>query len=86
MKMLKLKLNQFRESENAVEQAVTKLARDKVYLTDEIRAERLRQGITLREFAIRVGITAAYLSDLELGRRFPAEKNLIRIIESLNQG
>ena len=33
------------------------------------RARRLRRGLSLRETARRAGISAAHLSDIELGRR-----------------
>ena len=35
----------------------------------ELRASRLRVGVTLRAFARGLGLSAAYISDVELGRR-----------------
>ena len=34
-----------------------------------LRAERLKTKLTLREFAARLGFSAPYISDVELGRR-----------------
>lgn len=34
-----------------------------------MKQERQQTGLTLREVARRMGFTAAYISDLELGRR-----------------
>ena len=38
---------------------------------DVIRAGRKKRGFSLRAFANRMKISAAYLSDIELGRRTP---------------
>lgn len=43
-----------------------------------IRAARQRKGLTLREVARRLGISAAYLSDMELDRRNPPSGTLRR--------
>lgn len=42
-----------------------------------ITATRMDQGISLRRMAEQLGITAAYLSDLEKNRRQPPEKPLL---------
>jgi transcriptional regulator with XRE-family HTH domain len=42
-----------------------------------IRELREEQDLSLREFARRLGnLSAAFISDVELGRRFPSEKIL----------
>jgi transcriptional regulator with XRE-family HTH domain len=38
-----------------------------------IRRLRLAQNLTLRELARRLGFSAAYVSDVELGRRNPGQ-------------
>ena len=38
---------------------------------DKIKSERLKRKISLREFSRRLGISAAYLVDIEKGRRLP---------------
>lgn len=43
-------------------------------LADSIRPVRQAKGITLREAARQIGVSAAFLSDVELGRRFPNDK------------
>jgi transcriptional regulator with XRE-family HTH domain len=54
-----------------------------VTLGQRIRERRLELGITLREFARRVGVSAPYLTDLEAGRRHPGPEVLVRIAEAL---
>lgn len=82
---LKTALNNLRHAELVVDEANQNLSKSKILLTDEIRKERLKQGITIRAFALKVGITSAFLCDLELGRRFPSEKNLLKIIKGLSE-
>lgn len=83
--MLTEALNNLRSAEKEVDKAQAELARKKIELTDEIRKERMRQGKTIRSFALDIGITSAFLCDLELGRRFPAERNLQKIIDGLTK-
>lgn len=45
----------------------------------QLRREREDSGISLRHLAKRIGISAAYLSDLELGRRTMREAIAQRI-------
>ena len=52
-------------------------------LGEFIREKREAAGLSLRELARRVEITAPFLSDIELGRRAPAEKNLALIAKEL---
>ena len=44
-----------------------------------IREERDKRDISLRELARRLQITPPFLSDIELGRRFPSEATLSAI-------
>ncbi len=37
----------------------------------------------MREFARQIGISAAFLSDIELGRRYPSDEMLARIAHQL---
>jgi transcriptional regulator with XRE-family HTH domain len=55
-------------------------------LGEEIRRRRLEAGITLRKFAVKVGISAAHLSDVEHDRRRPSEDVLKRIAAELKRG
>lgn len=55
-------------------------------LGEEIRRRRLEAGITLRKFAVKVGISAAHLSDVEHDRRRPSEEVLKRIAAELKRG
>lgn len=52
-------------------------------LGEFIREKREATGLSLRELARRLEITAPFLSDIELGRRAPAEKNLALIAKEL---
>jgi transcriptional regulator with XRE-family HTH domain len=52
-------------------------------LGERIRARRTELGITLREFARRVEVSAPYLTDLEAGRRHPGPEVLQRIAVAL---
>ena len=49
------------------------------------RIRELRDGmdVSLREFAKKLGVTPAHLSDIELGRRFPSDALLKRIAANL---
>lgn len=48
-------------------------------LGEYIRELRDKADLSLRELAEKVGVSAAFLSDVELGRRFPKEENLKKI-------
>ncbi len=43
-----------------------------------MRRRRIAKGMTLRDLARRLGLTASYLCDLELGRRRWTATNLAR--------
>lgn len=46
-------------------------------LGEYIRELRDKKNLSLREFAAKIGdLSAAFLSDIELGRRYPSEKVL----------
>src|SRR5262250_2371329 len=45
---------------------------------------RDRADLSLRELAKRVGISGPFLSDIELGRRFPSEEILAKLANALN--
>jgi len=44
-----------------------------------IRTARKESEISLRELARRIGVSASYLSDVEVGRRTISKNNLIKI-------
>ncbi|MFA6919245.1 MAG: helix-turn-helix transcriptional regulator [Patescibacteria group bacterium] len=48
-----------------------------------IRNSREKQDLSLRELAKKIDCSAAFLSDVELNRRFPTDGMLIRIAEAL---
>ena len=49
-----------------------------------IRELRQTAGLSLRELARRVGITAPYLSDIEAGYRHPSDKYLTALAKHLS--
>lgn len=49
-----------------------------------IRRTRDEKDISLREFARRLGVSAAFASDIELGRRFPSDDMLEKIADVLD--
>jgi transcriptional regulator with XRE-family HTH domain len=50
---------------------------------ERIRELRDEKDISLRELSKKLDVSAAFLSDVELGRRYPSEKVLARITEAL---
>ena len=48
-----------------------------------IRVLRQAQDISLREMAKRLAVSAAFISDVELGRRFPSDELLVSIAKLL---
>lgn len=52
-------------------------------LGQRIRELRGHKDISLREFAKTLGVTAAHLSDIELGQRFPSEPLLAKLASEL---
>jgi transcriptional regulator with XRE-family HTH domain len=50
------------------------------------RLHELRDSadLSLRELAKKVGISGPFLSDIELGRRFPSEEILAKLASALN--
>jgi len=52
-------------------------------LGQRIRELREAKDFSLRELAKRIDVSAAFLSDVELGRRFPSSDVLIKIAQFL---
>jgi transcriptional regulator with XRE-family HTH domain len=52
-------------------------------LGQRIRELREQEDLSLRELAGKLGVSAAFLSDIELGRRFPSNINLAKIAQTL---
>lgn len=50
-----------------------------------LRAQRLRQELTLTEMANRIGLSKAQLSQIELGKSWPSFPTLKRISDELDQ-
>lgn len=56
-------------------------------LGEFIREQREKNDLSLREFAKKLGgLSAAFLSDIELGRRYPSEDVLKEMARVLNLG
>ena len=54
-------------------------------LGERIRELREQKDLSLREAAKKLDLSAAFLSDVELGRRFPSDEVLGRIAKLLAQ-
>lgn len=52
-------------------------------LGERIRELREAKDLSLRELAERLDVSAAFLSDIELGRRHPSEKVLVKLAAQL---
>jgi transcriptional regulator with XRE-family HTH domain len=52
-------------------------------LGQKIRELREEKDLSLRELARKLGVTAAFLSDIELGRRYPSDKVLSDMAKEL---
>lgn len=48
-----------------------------------IRELREARDLSLREFATKLDLSPAFLSDVELGRRYPSEEVLLKIAKAL---
>lgn len=58
---------------------------DQTAIAAELREKREKSGLSLREVARRMGFTAPYLSDLELGRRNWSEEKVAEYLEALKK-
>lgn len=57
---------------------------DAITLGAKIRDLREKAGISLRELARDLDISAPFLSDIELGRRFPSDEILAKLAQKLD--
>ena len=55
-----------------------------ISLGQRIRELRDKADLSLRGLAKRIGISSPFLSDIELGRRFPSEEILGKLAAALN--
>lgn len=55
-------------------------------LGDKIRATRMERDMSLRQLAAKVGCSPPFVSDIELGRRFPSKATLASIAKALEIG
>jgi transcriptional regulator with XRE-family HTH domain len=55
-----------------------------ISLGQRLRELRDKADLSLRELAKRIGISSPFLSDIELGRRFPSEEILAKLAHALN--
>ena len=56
---------------------------DKLTFGEKIRQLREAKDASLREIAASIKVSAAFLSDVELGRRFPSEDTLVLLAGKL---
>ena len=55
-----------------------------ISLGQRIRELRDKADLSLRGLAMRIGISAPFLSDIELGRRFPSKEILAKLADALD--
>jgi transcriptional regulator with XRE-family HTH domain len=55
-----------------------------ISLGQRIHELRDRAGLSLRKLADQIGISSPFLSDIELGRRFPSEEILAKLAKALD--
>jgi transcriptional regulator with XRE-family HTH domain len=55
-----------------------------ISLGQRLRELRDKADLSLRELAKKIGISSPFLSDIELGRRFPSEEILGKLAGALN--
>ena len=55
-----------------------------ISLGQRLHELRDKADLSLRELAKRIGVSAPFLSDIELGRRFPSEEMLAKLARALN--
>ena len=55
-----------------------------ISLGQRLHELRDKADLSLRELAKKVGISSPFLSDIELGRRFPSEEILAKLAKALN--
>jgi len=53
-------------------------------LGQRIRERREELDLSLREFAAKLGLSAPFISDIELGRRYPSDQVLRAIAKTLS--
>jgi transcriptional regulator with XRE-family HTH domain len=55
-----------------------------ISLGQRLHELRDKADLSLRELSRKVGISGPFLSDIELGRRFPSEEILAKLADALN--
>lgn len=67
----------------AVDSAMEDYERAKGEVGKSLRSVRQAKGMTLRELARKLELSAAFVSDVELGRRYPSQKTMEKILAAL---
>ena len=57
---------------------------DKISFGKRLRQLRDEKDFSLRELADKIDVSAAFLSDIELGRRFPSGEKLVALANALS--
>ena len=52
-------------------------------LGERIRELREERDLSLRELAAKIEVSAAFMSDVELGRRYPSDKHMVAVARAL---
>lgn len=57
---------------------------NKISFGEKVRQLRDAKNLSLRELAAKIDVSAAFLSDVELGKRFPKDSTLALLAEQLD--
>jgi transcriptional regulator with XRE-family HTH domain len=58
---------------------ILRMAKDKISLGQRIHERRDEAGLSLRKLADQIGIPSPFVSNIELGRRFPSKEILAKL-------
>ena len=56
---------------------------NKLSFGEKVRELRDAKNLSLRELAAKIDVSASFLSDVELGKRFPKDSTLVLLAEKL---
>ena len=82
-KGLKEAFDDLEEKLTLVNEALNDWDEAKHIVSEQIRTTRLRKRITYKMLAEKVGVSKAFLNDIELGRRFPSQDIMKKIKKAL---
>lgn len=86
LRVSKERVNMDRETMRTIQKILSIKVTDHAATGDALRQRRLKAGISLREMARRLGLSAPYLCDLEYGRRTWTQERVDDYLGKLTAG